>query len=107
MHSLNARSHSPSPKEELQKALDSLRIQFNKEGIPDASTRIDRLDRGIDVLVRYADRLAEALDADFNCRPNELTLLTDIAPSIAALKHAKKILAAMDEGGETSNNVST
>ncbi|MEM8561839.1 MAG: coniferyl aldehyde dehydrogenase [Pseudomonadota bacterium] len=72
--------------------LDKQRTDFLREGHVTASARIDRLDRGIDVLIRYADQLSEALNSDFSCRPRELTLLTDVGASITPMKHAKKHL---------------
>jgi coniferyl-aldehyde dehydrogenase len=76
----------------MQALLEAQRADFLKEGGVSADTRVDRLDRGIDALVRYADRLAEAVHADFSCRPREITLITDVGASITALKHAKKHL---------------
>ena len=72
--------------------LEAQRADFLKEGPVSIATRIDRLDRGIDALVRYADKLAEALSSDFTCRPREVTLLTDVGASVAPMKHAKKHL---------------
>lgn len=72
--------------------LEAQRADFLGEGAVSAATRIDRLDRGIDALVRYADKLAEALNSDFSCRPREITLLTDVGASITPMKHAKKHL---------------
>jgi len=90
-------SISPAPdlteiESTMQALLDAQRADFLKEGPVSAATRIDRLDRGIDVLIRYADKLAEALNTDFSCRPREVTLLTDVGASVAPMKHAKKHL---------------
>ena len=76
----------------MQAQLETQRADFMQEGVVSAAVRIDRLDRGIDALVRYADKVAEAVHADFSCRPREITLITDIGASIAAMKHAKKHL---------------
>lgn len=90
-------SISPAPdlteiESAMLRLLEAQRADFLKEGQVSAATRIDRLDRGIDVLVRYADKLAEALNSDFSCRPREVTLLTDVGASVAPMKHAKKHL---------------
>jgi coniferyl-aldehyde dehydrogenase len=90
-------SISPAPdlteiESAMLRLLEAQRADFLKEGPVTAATRIDRLDRGIDVLVRYADKLAEALNSDFSCRPREVTLLTDVGASVAPMKHAKKHL---------------
>ncbi|MEM9150836.1 MAG: aldehyde dehydrogenase family protein, partial [Cyanobacteria bacterium P01_F01_bin.3] len=77
---------------QMLSVLEMQRTDFLQEGLVTESARIDRLDRGIDVLIRYADQLSEALNSDFSCRPRELTLLTDVGASIAPMKHAKKHL---------------
>ena len=82
----------------LRSVLESQRSDFLAEGPVTAATRIDRLERGIDALVRFADKLAEAVHADFSCRPRELTLLTDVGASIAPMKHAKKHLRQWMKG---------
>lgn len=78
--------------------LEAQRADYLAEGVVSAATRIDRLDRGIDALVRYADSLAEALNSDFSCRPREITLLTDVGASIAPMKHARKHLRKWMKG---------
>jgi coniferyl-aldehyde dehydrogenase len=71
-------------------ALEAQREDYLKEGVVTAATRIDRLERGIDVLVKYQDKMVEALNTDFSCRPREVSLLTDVGAGIAPMKHAKK-----------------
>jgi len=56
--------------------------------------RRDRIDRAIALLVDHKDAFAKAVSADFGHRSTEQTLMTDIMPSVGALKHAKKHLAA-------------
>lgn len=70
--------------------LKTQREEYLKEGVVTAETRIDRLERGIDVLIKYHDKAVEALNADFTCRPREVSLLTDVGASITAMKHSKK-----------------
>ena len=72
--------------------LEAQRADFLASGPASAATRIDRIDRGIDALITYADKLSEAINADFSCRPREITLLTDVGASIAPMKHARKHL---------------
>lgn len=76
--------------EQMLATLKAQREAYLKEGFVTAETRIDRLQRGIDGLVKYADRFVDALNADFTCRPREVTLLTDIGAGIAPMKHAIK-----------------
>jgi len=66
------------------------REDYLQEGVVTAETRIDRLQRGADVLIKYNTKLVDALNTDFTCRPREVTLLTDIGAGIAPMKHAIK-----------------
>ena len=82
----------------MEDVLAAQRADFLQEGAVSVETRIDRLDRGIDALVRYADQLAEAVNSDFSCRPREITLLTDVGASITPMKHARKHLRKWMKG---------
>lgn len=82
----------------MQDVLEAQRADYLREGVVTAQARIDRIDRGIDALVRYADQLAEAVNSDFSCRPREVTLLTDVGASIAPMKHARKHLRKWMKG---------
>ena len=68
--------------QQLSTAMAAQRDAYLAEGVVSAAARIDRIDRAIDVLLRYADALSDALNTDFSCRPSEITLLTDVAGSI-------------------------
>ena len=74
----------------LQAMLDRQRKAYLNEGTVTAEARIDRLDRAIDVVYSNRERIVEALNSDFSCRAREVTLLTDVAASLAPLKHARK-----------------
>lgn len=76
----------------LRAALDAQREDYLREGAVSAATRRDRLDRGIDVLLKYQSKLVDALNTDFSCRSRQVTLLTDVASSLTPLKHARKYL---------------
>lgn len=76
----------------MLQALEAQRKDYLREGEVAAETRIDRLDRGIDVLLRYQDKIVEALNADFSCRARQVSLLTDVAAAVTPLKHARKHL---------------
>ncbi len=58
------------------------------------SVRRDRIDRAIALLIDHKDAFAKAVSADFGHRSTEQTLMTDIMPSVGALKHSKKHLEA-------------
>ncbi len=77
---------------EMLAALQKQRDSYLQEGAVDASTRIDRINRAIDVLIRHADAISDALNTDFTCRPRQVNLLSDVASSVATLKHARKHL---------------
>lgn len=63
--------------------------------LPEAlSVRRDRIDRAIALLVDHKDAFAKAVSADFGHRSTEQTLMTDIMPSVGALKHARKHFTA-------------
>jgi coniferyl-aldehyde dehydrogenase len=69
--------------------LDAQRQAFHAEGAPPAAVRIDRLDRAIGLLVDHADAIADAMRQDFGHRSVDGSRMTDVAASIAALKHAR------------------
>lgn len=62
------------------------------------SVRTDRIDRAIALLIDHKDGFARAVAQDFGHRSIEQTLMTDIMPSVSALKHAKKHLANWSRG---------
>ena len=83
---------SPDVEIKMQDALQAQRESYLQEGFVSAETRIDRLNRAIDVLVRHADRISEAINKDFVCRPDQVNLMTDVAASIGSMKHCRKHL---------------
>ncbi|CAA0116219.1 Coniferyl aldehyde dehydrogenase [Halioglobus japonicus] len=78
--------------QQMKATLEMQREDYLKEGVVTAETRIDRLQRGVDVLIKHHGRIVDALNSDFTCRPREVTLLTDIGAGIAPMKHAIKHL---------------
>jgi coniferyl-aldehyde dehydrogenase len=72
--------------------LEAQRADYLEEGYVEPTTRRERLARGIDAVIKHQDRLIEALNADFSCRPREVTLLTDVAAAVTPMKHAIKHL---------------
>lgn len=63
-----------------------------RDGIPSAETRIEWLDKAIDLLVKHGDAFNDAMAEDFGHRSKDQSGLTDIASSIGALKFSKKHL---------------
>ena len=62
-----------------------------------ADTRLVRIECAIRLLVDNAGKIADALLADYGCRPRDLSRFTEVGASIAALKHARKHLRAWME----------
>ena len=59
----------------MKDALEAQRSSYLDEGEVSASTRIDRIDRAIDALVRHSETLSEAMNEDFSCRPRQINLV--------------------------------
>jgi coniferyl-aldehyde dehydrogenase len=74
----------------MQQVLEKQRASFTAAMPEPMSVRKDRIDRAIALLVDHAEAFAKAVSADFGHRSREQTLMTDIMPSVSALKHAKK-----------------
>ena len=77
---------------ELQAILDNQRSAFRAEGPVALATRIDRIDRCIALLVDNKEDICAAVQQDFGCRSQYVTLMTDIMNSIGSLKFVKKNL---------------
>ncbi|HVR89574.1 MAG TPA: coniferyl aldehyde dehydrogenase [Novosphingobium sp.] len=78
--------------EQMQAILEKQRAAFTA-ALPEAlAVRRDRIDRAVALLVDHKDDFAKAVSADFGHRSTEQTLMTDIMPSVGALKHARKHL---------------
>ncbi len=77
---------------EMQRVLEAQRQDYIAEGPVSAATRKDRLNRGIDIILKYQDKVVEALNTDFSGRSREVTMLTDVAASIGPMKHSLKHL---------------
>ncbi|GAC57922.1 putative aldehyde dehydrogenase [Gordonia hirsuta DSM 44140 = NBRC 16056] len=81
---VSSESHSLSELLEIQKAA------FLRDGIPDAKTRIDRINRLGQLLLDNEDAISEALAADFGTRPRELSVATDVAGCLIDLTHQRR-----------------
>jgi coniferyl-aldehyde dehydrogenase len=75
---------------DMQSVLEKQRAAFTAALPEPLSVRRDRIDRAIALLIDYKDVFAKAVSADFGHRSTAQTLLTDIMPSVSAMKHAKK-----------------
>ncbi|HTW37518.1 MAG TPA: aldehyde dehydrogenase family protein [Steroidobacteraceae bacterium] len=70
--------------------LAAQRAAFLAEGGADVATRLDRLDRAIELLVRHEAELCAAAAGDFAQRPASLTQLMDVFPAVHALRFARR-----------------
>lgn len=76
--------------ERMEAVLKKQRAAFTAAMPEPLSVRRDRIDRAIALLIDHKDAFAKAVSADFGHRSAEQTLMTDIMPSVGALKHSKK-----------------
>ncbi len=77
-----------SDRTDLSATLDRLRAAHLGDPLPDWPVRADRLRRLQRMLMVSRDTFAEAIDADFGCRPAEETALLELVPSLSAVRHA-------------------
>ncbi len=89
---MNASVKESSVSTDLQAILDNQRSAFRAEGPVALATRIDRIDRCIALLVDNKEAICEAVNQDFGCRSQYVTLMTDIMTSVGSLKFVKKNL---------------
>ncbi len=90
--SVTAMPERNSVEQSIRAMLDRQKKAHTKEGPQPAERRIDWIDRSIDLLVQHQTQLAEAMAEDFGHRSHEQSMFTDVAGSIATLKHAKQHL---------------
>src|SRR3546814_14872174 len=84
--------------ERMQRVLAAQKDGFTAAMPESLAVRGDRIDRAIALLVDHAEDFAKAVSEDFGHRSREQTLMTDIMPSVSALKHAKKHMEAWAKG---------
>lgn len=82
----------------MQAVLERQKAAFAAAMPEPLSARKERLNRAIALLVDHAEEFATAASADFGHRSREQTLLTDIMPSISALKFARANLPRWARG---------
>jgi coniferyl-aldehyde dehydrogenase len=79
-------------RQSMLEVLDRQKQDYLKEGVVSAKTRMDRIDRAIDLLKKYDSQLCEAMAADFGHRSLDQSKLTDVNGSIGPLEHSKRHL---------------
>ncbi len=73
---------------ELPAVLQRLRAAQSAEPLPTWPARAARLRALEQLLLDQREAFAEAIEADFGCRPREETELLELFPSLSALRHA-------------------
>lgn len=76
----------------MHEILGAQRAAFMAELPVSLAARKDRLKRAIAMIADHADAFCDALSEDFGHRSREQSMLTDIAASVAPIKHAIKHL---------------
>jgi coniferyl-aldehyde dehydrogenase len=76
----------------LDQTLQAQRLAFNSELPVSLTVRKDRLKRAAAMIADNADAFCDALSEDFGHRSREQSMLTDVAASIAPIKHALRAL---------------
>lgn len=73
----------------LPQVVSLQQVAFRSEGPVSVATRKDRLQRVIDMLVKYCDPLCAAMEEDFGGRSPVFSMMNDVAGSLGSLKHAR------------------
>ena len=76
----------------MEALLSAQQQAFKAEGPVSYETRIDRLNRCLDLLVDHQDKICEAVNSDFGSRSRHVTLMTDIFTSVHGVKFVKSNL---------------
>ena len=84
-----AANQSAGADQPMRAVLDAARTDFTAAMPEPLSVRRDRLTRAIRLLLDNRQALSDAMSADFGHRSRHQSLMTDIAGSIGALKHAR------------------
>ena len=66
------------------------RDAFARDMNPSREVRLDRLNRLAGMIEKNADAFCAAIAADFGVRDHVVTVMADIVPTMAALRHAKR-----------------
>jgi coniferyl-aldehyde dehydrogenase len=80
-------------RDSMQAVLDRQRAAYLAEGEVSNATRVDRIERAVDVLKNNEAKFVEAMCEDFGHRSEHQSMFTDVAGSIGPLRHAQANLA--------------
>ncbi len=68
------------------------KIAQSESGVADYATRLDRLNRLLELVLNHEKRLLDALDSDFGGRCHMLSMGLDFVPLVTEIKQARKRL---------------
>ena len=85
-------SYEETSQLEMQAILDRQRAAYLAEGVVSSHTRVDRLERAVQVVKKHQKTFVKAMNEDFGHRSEHQSLFTDIASSIGPLRHAQQNL---------------
>ena len=77
---------------EMQAILDRQRAAYLAEGVVSSETRMDRLERAVQVVKKHQKAFVQAMNEDFGHRSEHQSLFTDVASSVGPLRHAQQNL---------------
>lgn len=84
--------HISNPQTDITEILSHQKEAVRKEGLTSLATRLDRLDRLKRMIYQYREDFISAMNEDFTCRSESLSLMADLLPIIEGVRHAKKHL---------------
>lgn len=84
--------------ERLQRVFEAQQQSLRTDTDADLKTRTDRISRVIAMVVKYADRFAEATHADYGSRDPLLAKAIDMVSLVDGLKHDRKTVAHFMRG---------
>jgi coniferyl-aldehyde dehydrogenase len=85
-------THEETPRSAMQEILERQRKAYLAEGVVSTATRVDRLERAIQVVKKHQKTFVEAMTQDFGHRSEHQSMFTDIASSVGPLRHAQQHL---------------
>lgn len=85
-------SYEETSQSQMQSILDRQRAAYLAEGVVSSETRMDRLERAVQVVKKHQKAFVQAMNEDFGHRSEHQSLFTDVASSVGPLRHAQQNL---------------
>ena len=85
-------SYEETSQSQMQSILDRQRAAYLAEGVASSETRMDRLERAVQVVKKHQKAFVQAMNEDFGHRSEHQSLFTDVASSVGPLRHAQQNL---------------